>query len=283
MESGSLRCNSAIPSGDRSKGNRMRAPLAVLLVLAASPGFAATEAFDRANNLAYLDGFQVGDNGGTGWGGDWEFHGLGTPTIDLGTSTNNGDGDTDGDGDIDTANVAWEVYASGIAAAGMSRDFDGELDIRQVFSADLDAVPHPDPYVAGVQMVHNLHMCVELRWHGNDAEFMVVDADGFFVFPLAVTDEGIHVEYEQTGPTSYTLRVNALGGPVVQRDGVQEAACLPNGVFFYVEGDGSANTRRLFFNRIRVPEPAPTAASYAAAFAPLAALRRRRAGRAARS
>ena len=260
----------------------MRALLVVLLVLASSPGFAATEAFDRANNLAYLDGFQEGDDGGTGWDAGWVFLGLGDTGLDLATSTNNGDGDTDGDGDIDTANVAWEIFASSGGVARVSRHFVGNLLVGQVFSVELDAVPHADPYIAGVELIDGLSSCAEFRWNGDDTEFLVVDADGFFVFPLAVTDEGIHVEYELTGASSYTLRANALGGPVVEREGVRDPACFPNGVFFFVESDSGA-TRRLFFNQISVPEPAPTAASYAAAFVPLAALRRRGARRTARS
>jgi hypothetical protein len=242
----------------------MRALLVVLLVLAASPGFAATDAFDRANDLAYFDGFQDGDNGGSGWDGGWVFFGSGDSAgLTLDTSTNNGDGDTDGDGDIDTANVAWEIFAQAGDSARVSRHFDGELAIGQVFSVNLDAVAHPDPYAAGVELTDAFATCVDFRWNGDDEQFEVVDAGGFFVFPLQTTDEGIHVEYELTGTDSYTLRVNPLGGTVVHRDGLRDETCFPDGAIFFVESDAGANLRRLFFNRIRVPEPGSAAAGAA--------------------
>jgi hypothetical protein len=162
----------------------MRALLVVLLVLAASTGFAATDAFDRANELAYFDGFQDGDDGGSGWDGGWVFLGSGDSAgLTLDTSTNNGDGDTDGDGDIDTANVAWEIFAQGGDSARVSRHFVGELAIGQVFSVNLDAVAHPDPYAAGVELTDGFAACVDFRWNGDDEQFEVVDAGGFFRLP----------------------------------------------------------------------------------------------------
>src|SRR5262245_3088189 len=85
---------------------------------------AAAIAIDTASDAAYGDGWQPGDNGGSGWGGGWTFRNQtnvilattnGSRGWFIGNSINNNSGGTDsnGDGDINTpTNKAFGVYSN---------------------------------------------------------------------------------------------------------------------------------------------------------------------------
>jgi hypothetical protein len=96
-----------------------------------------------ASAAAYDDGWQAGDNDGTGFG-PWQVletdPGNGSVNgIFVYTSTENGDGvDHNGDGDIDTADRAWGMYANSGREVRTSRAFNTPLGAGSTLSFGYD-------------------------------------------------------------------------------------------------------------------------------------------------
>src|SRR5262245_44841480 len=100
------------------------ATFALLLTFVTSSALASLFAHDDASQAAYIDGWQPGDNGGTGmWGGGWTFRNQSNTVLTatdnnrgwfVSNSVNNDNvaGDTNGDGDINTTgSKAWGLYS----------------------------------------------------------------------------------------------------------------------------------------------------------------------------
>src|SRR5262249_57919255 len=62
----------------RQAATQIAAPLYLTITFLASPLFAITFAFDDASDPVYVDGWQSGDNGGTGFG-PWDLLFSGEP------------------------------------------------------------------------------------------------------------------------------------------------------------------------------------------------------------
>jgi len=92
--------------------------IAVGLVLAAAPARAQCAVSDNAADPAYNDGWQNGDNGGTGFQ-PWVLQAWGSYAgMFIGSSVANADGLDNGDshgvandGDIDVNGRSWGLYA----------------------------------------------------------------------------------------------------------------------------------------------------------------------------
>src|SRR5687767_10700826 len=116
-----------------------------------SPVHAALIASDDASQVAYADGWQVGDDGGSGWGGGWSFRSNTNAAI---TATNGNRGwfvssslnnnspagsDPNADGDINTTgNRAWGLYSNTANTNEIYavRPFSGALDVGQTIEFD---------------------------------------------------------------------------------------------------------------------------------------------------
>src|ERR1044072_8956391 len=116
--------------------------VALFTAARALPARAAVTATDNASNAPYSDGWQSGDNGGTGWGGVWALTVSGTISQSghfVYDSTKNADGARAGpppaDGNTTTAGpAAWGMYANSGQSARAARPFSGALDVGQGFS-----------------------------------------------------------------------------------------------------------------------------------------------------
>lgn len=125
--------------------------LAVFLValLSSHANAALITASDNASNAPYGNGWQTGDNGGTGWGSAWTLSGPGDSNPShggffVGSSVNNSgsdDGTTNGaagDGDINTSGVAWGMYANNSQIVDAVRSFARPMQAGDTFSIDMD-------------------------------------------------------------------------------------------------------------------------------------------------
>jgi len=237
------------------------------------PVRAAGFAFDNAAQPAYDDGWQTGDNGGTGWGGGWTFEtgATGQGGSFVWTSTQNGFGSDPGnDGDIDTGGRAWGLWWSGgqtlqSAFIAAERPFDGALSVGQTFRIDLDnglvAYHYRDANGwVGFSLIHaDGSAGFSFSFWGGNQYYGVND----FIPPgnttVPFTDQGLRLEFTLTSAESFSLTIDGIGndGPAglpVTCTGSIFGELVGVRVFHHNAGFGSAADS--FTNNIAIiPEP----------------------------
>jgi len=220
---------------------------------------------DNASNSAYSDGWQTGDNGGTGFGA-WTLTGP-TNTSQggffIGNSKNNGDDDGNGDGDINTTgDKAWGLYANSGQTASAVRSFSSALSVGQSFSLRMDNgwIDSGGTVGFGLQNASNTNR-FEFYFVGGASKYQRNDSGGVQNTTLDFTDGGLTIVFTLTGTNTYTATVTAYydSGTSPQTD-TFSGTLLNSGaieklrVFNYNAGSGGAHDA--FFNSIAVPEPA---------------------------
>lgn len=259
-------------------------------------GRAALVASDNASDPAYSDGWQQGDDGGTGWGGGWTINpnpNTGNAGVFVFTSTQNGDGldnstfgGVTGDGDIDSiGGNAWGMYGNGGGVSEAFRPFNGALSINQTFQIDMDNgfIDSGGGQTVGMAMRdNNGNNRLEIYFQGGDANYTVNDGTEHDSL-VGYGDEGMQILFLLTGTDSYMVTLthrdgatNTLSGTL---GGVAGEGITNVRLFNANAGDGSSNN--LYFNNMSintVPEPGSIGLLGAAA---ILALRRGR--RAAKS
>lgn len=222
--------------------------IAAIALVAASQTFAANLAGDNASNAPYADGWQSGDNGGFGFGA-WTLTAQNSPNGSghfIGSSTANGDGLDNGivgglpnDGDIDSAGVAWGMYANGGNTADATRPFTGgTLSIGQSVSFDFDN-GYIDSGTVGVGLQNAAgNNLWEMFFAGGNANYSNNDAAGVVATTVGYGDEGLKVKFTLTGAASYTV-------VYTRRDGVNQTI---NGNLIANADQGIAQLRWFNFN-----------------------------------
>jgi len=222
---------------------------------------------DNASNGDYLlDGWQTGDDGGSGWGAAWSL--VTTNIVNaghyVGDSRNNSFGnDTNGDGDINTAGVkAWGMYANNGASAEAFRRFGWPLQRGNTFSLDMDNGWVSGGGVVGFALQNHQSgsTLLEVLFLGNNPTYSIQDSRGFISTGLPWTDEGIRARITLTGTNTYSAYLRRLQDNVsVTITGITMASSgLPIDrvrLFNYQAGGGSEYD--LFFNRLAIDDLPP--------------------------
>jgi hypothetical protein len=210
---------------------------------------AALAAFDSADHAAYNDGWQTGDNGGSGFG-PWSLDIMGNPNnagFLIGTSTANGNGDTNGDGDIDASGEAFRLFSTGATATATRSFTGGQLLPGQVFSLQMDNGG------GGAWQLLDSSDNLKFSFFAGATTYLVIDGVGTRDTTIPLTDEGLSINFTLLGAASYALTINSTpnlngvvlaGGPITQFSLVHDS-------------NDPSPAADLFFNRISVvPEPA---------------------------
>ena len=227
---------------------------ALLLLSINAPAEAQFCFASDASAAAYDDGWQAGDNDGTGFG-PWS---LSTTSSDpnrnghfIFTSTLNGDGaDDNGDGDIDTAGRAWGLYANQGNDSRATRPFDSPLVSGSSFSIRLDnglVDPGGNPQV-GFELENSLGQNLVVLAFAPDvnaAEYVLVDGAGLSSTGVPITDEGIQVDIVLLTATDYEMVITNLF------DGVQTLYAGP----LSSPGGGQSVDAVSIFNYFAGPDP----------------------------
>lgn len=250
----------------------------LLAVSGAGRSQAAAPAFDDSTSSDYDDGWDAGDNGGSGFG-DWVFA-LGLPAaFDMGTSTANGDGDSDLDGDIDVEGTAFGITTSTSGLRRARRPFASPFEIGEIFSFDLDADFASDTqqlYQASIELLNASHVSrLRVGYFPGAGGWGMTDGGGFFPFVgLPVSDEGVRFRIERTSATTFSLELIGLGvDPYVQTGTFASTGDIVS--FQFAQNGPGTGPLRTFANSFQVaPEPGASAAVIAVGA--LAALTTRR-------
>ena len=270
--------------------------------MTAATARAANLASDNAAaSSAYADGWQTGDNGGTGLGA-WN---LGVSINDVsrdGHFVGSSQGNGFSDGNIDTSGSAWGLYANGnngivnALAVGYRPFTGGALSIGQTLTLKMDNgfIDGSAPGMVGFALVTsdlvagnalfsvlpNSSTRFEFLFTGGQSNYQIALGDGVGGFNttdtgVGFTSAGLTVAFTLTGANSFSVSVN--GGPAITGTLGGNASDALNGVavFNYAAGSGSSNDA--FFNSLAiVPEPS-TALLVGAGLLGALALRKRRA------
>lgn len=243
--------------------------LLISLVLS-SRASSAVVASDTADNAAYNDGWQSGDNGGTGFNA-WSLSAPSGNSAFLFTSTANGNGDGNSDGDIDgTINRSWGLFGDSTSAAAEAvRSFAfGSLALGHVLHVDMDngfIDNNGNGNAVGLSLRNSSGQNVfEFLFRGGQSFYQVNDAGGFGNSTIGFSDEGLELDFRLTSASTYSLAIkglnpsanNTVTGTLMNPLGGQSISQLR--LFNYdAGGSGGNGERNAYFNNIvitSVPE-----------------------------
>lgn len=243
----------------------------------ACPTQAANTAFDSASDTVYDNGWQNGDNGGSGFA-PWVLLTLGSNSGHfVASSTGNGDGLDDGstrgaanDRDIDTNGRAWGMYASldasmdgALAYRGLTG---GPLSIGQSIQIDMDNgyIQPAGVNTVGVQFLVSDGNEAFFRFKGGDSTYELL-SNNFTTIDtttLGFADEGMTVSLTRTGFATMVLTATLRNGDTqtVPLTMTGSAGADVIGVLMNNDSAGPGSSHDAYFNSIRViPEPASAA------------------------
>lgn len=233
----------------------------ILITVLAGIGLshAAELATDRADNLAYTNGWTAGDEGGSGWGGAWTFSTVGSAGSFVGTSTNNGFGG----GGIDSTGVALGLFGNNGGRINALRPFNGALSVGQSFRVQLDNGLIGAGEV-GVRLLDAMNASAvqwEFGFASGQTNYQFRDAGSLFSTAdsgIPFTDDGLELLFTLEGPTNYTLEVTSLGnGKITTHTGTLADADPIVGVSLFNDDAGLGPDYDAFFNRLAVTYDLP--------------------------
>ena len=237
---------------------------------------AASIAFDAANDSEYDDGWQTGDNGGSGFG-PWELtinpSNPSTGGHFIGDSANNGGAPS---GHINTAGESFGLYANSGAISFTTRSFDGgPLAAGQTFSIDMDnGFIQDGGNVAFGLADDEFSASLTFGFLGGDTFYKVFDSAGTTSTTVPFTDDGLSIDITLGAANTYTLSVNN----VIAATGTLD---FPDPQYFILENftAGSGGSNDAYFNSFAVtgtpiPEPGALALTGLAALGLVGVARR---------
>lgn len=231
---------------------------------------AASVASDNASAATYDDGWQTGDNGGSGWGGPWQLS-LSNPGDGsqnghfVGDSTTNGN-PAGGPGiNSNPGNRAWALYANTDQTSSAVRPFSGALSVGDTFQIDMDngSIQTPqDLFGDGTVGFALQNSSGENVWEfffvGGGTNYTVNAGSVVGGLPT-FTNGGLHIEIGLTSSSAYQATItrlsdntdfvvsgnllNPLAGQAIDR------------LRLFNSNGGPGDEANLFFNNISIPEP----------------------------
>jgi len=249
--------------------------LAAFTFLLAQHACATIVASDQADNAPYNDGWQTGDNGGSGFGA-WTLTQT-SGNIDgfngqyIGTSANNGFGDTTPN--IDTSGKAFGEYGNTGNSAVAYRAFGtGEMYNNSVFHWAMDngfidngtsvgltlrtgdADANPGNYNTGARF--------EFLFLGGSADYEYIDSAGVHDTGISFLDTGLQLSLRLTGSDGYSLTISNGNNTALLGTYSGTLEGTPNSSIdsfaIYNNDAGSGGAHDAFFNSFSVnavPEP----------------------------
>jgi hypothetical protein len=192
----------------------------MLLALPTFTAGAAQIAWDNASQPAYDDGWQAGDNGGSGFA-PWTITSTADGMTTIGSSTANGDMQPP-TGDIDSpGGRAWAIT---VAPNGTSltavRPLIGSLGIGQHLSFDVDGIcTSPNSEFMDVVLGNAGGERWSLSIHPAAIHMVYPGGTGLGALVSPSTPEGLHIDFSLTGPDTFEATARVLGAEPVFASG----------------------------------------------------------------
>ncbi len=241
------------------------------MILAGSAAvYAANLASDNAADAAYSDGWQTGDNGGTGFGA-WTLTTVDTNPdrngFFIGSSAGNGLAPS---GNIDTSGKSWGLYANqlidqnnfSIGFASASRAFTGgELSIGQTLLLRMDNGFIGSTFRGTGAVGFSLNR-FSFFFPGGGNEYRIGygdpnDTTGLLGTGVPFTAGGLDLAFTRTGADTYTLQITPGGEATTTINGTMpDTGGLLNSILLFNKTAGTGAESDAFFNSMAiVPEP----------------------------
>lgn len=157
--------------------------------------------FDCALDPAYNDGWQSGDNGGSGFGA-WSLSGGSNAGQFVASSNNNGGGGGPG---IDTGGLSWGGWANQGDVSSASRSILSPLVTGETFFCYFDNgwIDSGSLVQTGLTAPGSGSV---LRFTGGMNNYELIDDAGTTTTSLAFSDRGLILEWTITSATTYDFR-----------------------------------------------------------------------------
>jgi hypothetical protein len=244
-------------SGKGSGLSRRQLQLSLLIwVASASFAVAADRGFDHAGNAPYGDGWQTGDNGGTGFGA-WTLS-LTNP----GSGSQNGHFIGAGNGSINanensSFGTSWALYANSGQTASAVRPFSGgALSLGQTFGIAMDN--------GGIDTGGTVGLGLQNSSGTNRLEFFFVGGQSSYVYNngsststgISFRDNGLRVFVTPLNASNVRLVVTSAGGTGLFDNTVTVTNATDiSQVRLFNFNAGGGDSRNLFFDELSTPEP----------------------------
>ncbi len=216
----------------------------VISVIGTNTGVAiVTNASDGGSGAAYGDGWQAGDNGGSGFGA-WVF------------TNSSSDANQNGQFMATSAAVnigtpAWGFYANSGKLADARRPLPGPLAAGQTLAVKMDNGFLDSGAGTGVALYNSDNeMLWEFFFNGGDQNYSISGGST----DIGWTPGGLDIELTLSGPTSYVARIAPLGGSTRTNTGHFEARVNMTATVFraWNYNAGSGPDFDFFVNGLRV-------------------------------
>ncbi|MFN7117547.1 MAG: T9SS type A sorting domain-containing protein [Saprospiraceae bacterium] len=215
---------------------------------------------DIASNTPYNNGWQTGDNGGSGFG-TWTLSVTNSSNAGhfRGDSRNNGDGDSNSNGDINTSNVALGLYANNSATANAIRNFSTAMSTNSIFSLRMDNgyIDNGGSVGLGLQNSSGNNL-LEFYFRGGQSFYQYNDAGNEKNTTLGFTDEGVNVQVKLLTASTYELTISGLNGGSFTATGTLKNPAggqTPTRFRLFNFNAGSGSTKDVFFNNFSICHP----------------------------
>lgn len=238
----------------------------VIVLLVSFQTSASMVASDYASDPAYGDGWQAGDNGGTGWGGAWNISTtFGSDINTAGTLVQTSQDNGFGNGNIDTLGSSLGLYANSSHFIFATRAFDEDLSVGQSVILDMDNgfIDNGSRVGFTITGFGEIETTEQFSFYfvGGDDHYTI--SNGQLVFTVEqdtgvdFTTAGLRVMFTLTDEESYALAITPNGGSTTTINGDFLIPAEFDHIELYNSNAGSGSANDVFFNSIQVvPEPA---------------------------
>lgn len=177
----------------------------------AGPVQATLIASDDSADGVYDDGWQSGDNGGSGFFG-WTLGNTGGNSghFIFDSTKNGGNVDTNGDGDINAGGRAWGMFANSGETADAFRGF-APLQVGDTLSFAIDNgfIDQGGAVGAALRSLDGDNR-FEFLFVGGDNQYRINDGTVGFGTGINFTDQGLSLEFTLTGIDTYDITITTL-------------------------------------------------------------------------
>lgn len=216
----------------------------------------ALMASDNAGNTAYNDGWQNGDNGGSGFGA-WTFSNTSGDGSQNGAFRSSATGGNQTGSQVSSGGSSWALYANSGQTANATRSFNGgALAVGQQLSLKMDNGWINNGNSVGFSLLNSSG--------ANRFEFYFAGGNGAYTLNQVgignltgpgYTDSGLSVIFSQLAGNNFGLQVQVLGGSTYNYNGVLSASDISQIRFFNYSAGGGDNYNFYFNDLAVVPEP----------------------------
>ncbi len=199
---------------------------------------------DDANQSTYDDGWQTGDDGGSGFGA-W--------TLNTGINDGNLNGFFIGSSNIDVNGESWGFYANNNGLAEAFRTLDAPLGANTSFSIKMDNGGVDNGGTVGFALQNDAGTNLfEFLFIGGQSNYTINDQTSGRDTGLGFSDQGLNLNFTFSANNNYQVQITLLAGGSNTISGT--LSDTPTKIRLFNANAGSGSTKDLFFNSLSITD-----------------------------